>query len=318
MLNKATDKILLVLLSSNNENANISFTILTRRIKDDTFSYWYLDENNIIKYFIESSLREEKTALTKVINNPEFIKLFESNNISVTCLLEWTQHLKQVRKTIIDTNKFKKAVNGNELVKVSSLKEAIEYVAQNNVAVTNPQEEIEEFRRKDSERESAVISFENSLIIEKLPQENGVYPDDIRYNAETGEYKWLFFNPDGDEGTGEFCELTFGDEDIFEAYHRRLDETDPDNGRTAFIDHIFEVSRQYIVDTYSAQLEGYANDYMNKPDSVERYYTNIGNTGDREKFISSLESILKTNDVIYENLTIHKIIWCTISTREII
>lgn len=172
----------------------------------------------------------------------------------------------------------------------ATVSEALEYVAQNNVEVTNPQEEIEEFRRKDSEREGAVISFENSLIIEKLPQENGIYPDDIRYNAETGEYKWLFFNPDGDEGKGEFCELTFGDEDIYEAYHRRLDETDPEKSRTAFIDHIFEVSRQYIVNTYSAQFEGYANDYMNKPDSVERYYTNIGNTGDRDKFISSLES----------------------------
>ncbi len=135
MLNKATDKILLVLLSSNNDNANISFTILTRRIKEDTFSYSYLDENNIIKFFIESSLREEKTALNKVINNPEFIKLFESNNISVTSLLEWTGHLKQVRKTIIDTNKFKKAVNTNELVKIAALlsREEVKYAWKNTL-----------------------------------------------------------------------------------------------------------------------------------------------------------------------------------------
>ncbi len=135
MLNKAEDKILLVLLSSNNENANISFTILTRRIKDETFSYSYLDENNIIKYFIESSLREEKSALTKVINNPEFIKLFESNNISVTSLLEWTQHLKQNRKTIIDTNKFKKAINTNELNKIAALlsREEVKYAWKNTL-----------------------------------------------------------------------------------------------------------------------------------------------------------------------------------------
>ena len=133
VLNNFDDKVLLNLLESNNNNSTVAFSILNRRIKEDKLSLTHFEETNIIRYFVESSLRDEKTCLYKLISNKDFIKLFETNNISIINILEWTEHLTQPRKTLIDTNKFKKAVNSNDIVKLASLlsKEEVIYAWKN-------------------------------------------------------------------------------------------------------------------------------------------------------------------------------------------
>ena len=133
ILNNFDDKVLLTLLESNNNNSTIAFSILNKRIKDDKLSLAHFEETNIIRYFIESSLRDEKVCLNKLINNKDFIKIFETNNINILNILEWTEHLTQPRKTLIDTNKFKKAVNSNDIIKLASLlsKEEVIYAWKN-------------------------------------------------------------------------------------------------------------------------------------------------------------------------------------------
>ncbi len=133
LLNNFDDKVLFNLLESNNDNSSIAFSILNRRIKEDKLSLSHFEETNIIRYFIESSLRGEKVCLAKLINNSEFIKIFETNNISILNILEWTEHLTQPRKSLIDTNKFKKTVNSNDIVKLASLlsKDEIKYAWKN-------------------------------------------------------------------------------------------------------------------------------------------------------------------------------------------
>ncbi len=135
ILNHFDDKVLLNLLESNNDNSSIAFSILNRRIKEDKFSLSHFEETNIIRYFVESSLRSEKNCLNKIINNKEFINILENNNINIFNMFEWTEHLTTPRKSLIDTNKFKKAVNSNDIVKLASLlsKDEVKYAWRNTL-----------------------------------------------------------------------------------------------------------------------------------------------------------------------------------------
>ena len=82
----------------------------------------------------------------------------------------------------------------------------------------------------------------------------------------------MFYNPDGDEGRGEFVEKTVAEEDIYNAYLKRISAADEESGRNAFVSYLYEVCRENVIDKYSGYFEGYAKDYTNPKSITSRFY----------------------------------------------
>ncbi len=180
----------------------------------------------------------------------------------------------------------------NNMLLFRSVDEAITYASKNDYALTNPAEEIGEWRNSDLDHESENISAENRGIIGRFPMQDGVYPDQISFNSQDNSFVWLYYNPDGDNGNGEFVEKYISEQDVYAAYFARTAAENEADGRNAFINSIFENCREAVIDTYSGYFEGYAEEYINKPENVTELYgigENSVNTDAMNAFISYLE-----------------------------
>ena len=173
----------------------------------------------------------------------------------------------------------------------TALDDALSYAIANNIAVTNTVAELNEWRAADREREDAAVETANNRLIRQFPMRNGEYPDDFIYNPYSGNYSWVFFNPDGNDGKGEFCEKTVTSQDIYEAYSMRIAAGNEASGRNAFIGHLYEVCKENVIETGSGYFLDYANDYISKSDNTMRFYgiCEGGSETDISAFIKYLE-----------------------------
>ena len=172
-----------------------------------------------------------------------------------------------------------------------TLDDAVSYTEKNKIAVTNTEAELNEWRAAERDREDAAIVMANNQLIQQFPMQDGNYPDDFIYNPDSGNYSWVFFNPDGNEGNGEFCEKTITPQDIYEAYIKRISAANEKDGRNAFIDHLYATSEESTIETGSGYFLDYADDYISKSDNTVRFYGIYanGNENDISAFIKYLE-----------------------------
>lgn len=91
-----------------------------------------------------------------------------------------------------------------------SIDEALSYTAKNSIKITNIDEEIANWREVDREREDNSIIEENRKLIENFPISGGDYIDLIRYDSHSETFSWIYFNPDGDDGNGDFVDKQKG------------------------------------------------------------------------------------------------------------
>lgn len=150
--------------------------------------------------------------------------------------------------------------------------EAVEYARSNNISITNSAEQLNEWKNIDDERERNSIAKENAQLILQFPMKDGSYPDYIRYNEQKECFDWFYFNPDGDDGKGEFEVRTVYMQDIYAAYAARSTAGSKAEGRNAFLSYLYSNCENEIVDTYSGYFADYAQDSITPPENMSVYY----------------------------------------------
>ena len=159
-----------------------------------------------------------------------------------------------------------------DMVTFVTVDEAVAYVTNNNISITNPDDEIEDWRNADREREDNSISIANRRLVELFSMQNDNYPDRFVYNEADNSFVWTYFNPDGDNGNGEFVEKYISEQDIYAAYKASELAVYDEQKRNAFVSYLFANCREAIIDTYSGYFESYAEDYISKPANVTEFY----------------------------------------------
>ena len=161
--------------------------------------------------------------------------------------------------------------NGN-VPTFGKIDDAVRYVHDNNITVTNTSAELDELRADEISRREMEREESNAKLIAQFPRDNDMYPDDVVYYPENGRYDWYYFNPDGDGGRGVFNYARLTDEDIYNAYMAYKAETTKEKGHTAFFSYLYNYANAEIIDTRREEFATYARDYIRKPSMTERYY----------------------------------------------
>ncbi|MCM1524784.1 MAG: DUF3849 domain-containing protein [Ruminococcus sp.] len=177
----------------------------------------------------------------------------------------------------------------NKPVIFSRIDEALSYVKANSIEITNIDEEISNWREVEREREDRAIFEENTKLMERFPKRDGEYIDILSYNKYTDAFSWVYFNPDGDNGNGEFIDKTITQEDIFAAYSERLAAENEERGRSAFIAYINEHCKENVIEIHSGYFADYANDYINFASKNYEHYFGIS---ENSKDISALDGFI--------------------------
>lgn len=175
-----------------------------------------------------------------------------------------------------------------------SVDEALSYTAKNGIKITNIDEEIANWREVDREREDNSIIEENRKLIENFPIIRDYYIDLVKYNSNTDTFSWIYFNPDGNNGNGEFVDKTVTKEDIFAAYSLRISAENEEQGRNCFIAYLNENCKEDVIPIHSGYFAEYADDYINYASRNFAYYFGISENAapimSVDNFISSLET----------------------------
>jgi len=87
-----------------------------------------------------------------------------------------------------------------------------------------------------------------TTLYDLFPKKDGMYADELTYNVSTGSYYLLYFNPDGNDGDGEFVDLYIDRRDIREAKQAYDRETDDVEKMIAFISSICENCSTWVSD----------------------------------------------------------------------
>ena len=140
--------------------------------------------------------------------------------------------------------------------------DAVRYVQNNNISVTNTTEELDELRADEISRREMEREESNAKLIAQFPKDNDMYPDDVAYYPENGRYDWYYFNPDGDGGRGVFNYSRLTDEDIYNAYMAYKAEATKEKGHTAFFSYLYNYASTEIIDTRNEEFAAYAGDYI--------------------------------------------------------
>lgn len=182
--------------------------------------------------------------------------------------------------------------NSGNAATFNDVDEATAYANRNRLKIANLDEEINNWREFDIVREDNSMSAENKKLIADFPMSDGAYPDIITFDESNSTFNWLYFNPNGDNGNGEFVEKKITLDDIYEAYIARISAETEAEGRNAFIAVLNSCAEEKI-NTYTARFEEYADTYVNyKSHGATEFYgicENSKTTYSADSLISLLE-----------------------------
>lgn len=173
--------------------------------------------------------------------------------------------------------------------------EALSYTADNGIEITNIDEEIANWREVDREREDNSIIEENRKLIENFPVSGDDYADLISYDPSNDTFSWLYFNPDGNEGEGEFIDKTITKENIFAAYSVRIAAEGQQQGRNDFIAYLNENCKENVIELHSGYFADYADDYINYASKDFSCYFGISENSKAVMSVDNFISLLEAN-----------------------
>ena len=176
-----------------------------------------------------------------------------------------------------------------------SIDEALSYTADNGIEITNIDEEIANWREVDREREDNSIIEENRKLIENFPISGGDYIDLISYDPNNDTFSWVYFNPDGDDGNGEFIDKIITKEDIFAAYSVRIAAENEQQGRNDFIAYLNENCKENVIELHSGYFAEYADDYINYASRNYNYFFGISENSKAVMSVDNFISLLEEN-----------------------
>lgn len=94
------------------------------------------------------------------------------------------------------------------------------------------------------------------------------YPDHFTYNSDGNSFEWIYYNPDGNFGEGEFVCKAIYEQDIIAAYNAKISAADETTGRNEFIYSLFSSCEEYIISSDTEAFTSAARNYINKPENT--------------------------------------------------
>ena len=136
------------------------------------------------------------------------------------------------------------------------------------------------------------IRHDNSELVAAFPKSGEEYPDHFLYNAEGKSFQWIYYNPDGNFGEGEFVQKNIYEQDIIAAYNARITSPDEATGRNEFIYSLFSSCEETVISSDTEAFTAMAKEYINKPTGTIELYgivENGSNISSIDMLISALE-----------------------------
>ena len=138
------------------------------------------------------------------------------------------------------------------------------------------------------------IRHDNSELVEAFPKSGEEYPDHFLYNAEGKSFQWIYYNPDGNFGEGEFVQKNIYEQDIIAAYNAKITSPDEATGRNEFIYSLFSSCEETVISSDTEAFTAMAKEYINKPTGTIELYGIVEN-GTNISSIDMLISALEEN-----------------------
>ena len=136
------------------------------------------------------------------------------------------------------------------------------------------------------------IRHDNSELVASFPKSGEEYPDHFLYNAEGKSFQWIYYNPDGNFGEGEFVQKNIYEQDIIAAYNAKITSPDEATGRNEFIYSLFSSCEETVISSDTEAFTAIAKEYINKPTGTIELYgivENGTNISSIDMLISALE-----------------------------
>ncbi len=134
------------------------------------------------------------------------------------------------------------------------------------------------------------IRHDNSELVAAFPKSGEEYPDHFLYNAEGKSFQWIYYNPDGNFGEGEFVQKNIYEQDIIAAYNAKLTSPDEATGRNEFIYSLFSSCEETVISSDTEAFTAMAKEYINKPTGTIELYGIVEN-GSNISSIDMLERV---------------------------
>ena len=138
------------------------------------------------------------------------------------------------------------------------------------------------------------IRHDNSELVAAFPKSGEEYPDHFLYNAEGKSFQWIYYNPDGNFGEGEFVQKNIYEQDIIAAYNAKITSPDEATGRNEFIYSLFSSCEETVISSDTEAFTAIAKEYINKPTGTIELYGIVEN-GTNISSIDMLISALEEN-----------------------
>ena len=167
--------------------------------------------------------------------------------------------------------------------------DAAEYAKAHNISISTDEAQINQWR--EIERADK-IRHDNAELVTLFPRMGNDYPDHFTYNSDGNSFEWIYYNPDGNFGEGEFVCKAIYEQDIIAAYNAKISAADETTGRNEFIYSLFNSCEEYIISSDTEAFTSAARNYINKPENALEFYgiaENSSNIIDVDRLISALE-----------------------------
>ena len=167
--------------------------------------------------------------------------------------------------------------------------DAAEYAKAHNISISTDEAQINQWR--EIERADK-IRHDNAKLVTSFPRMGNDYPDHFTYNSDGNSFEWIYYNPDGNFGEGEFVCKAIYEQDIIAAYNAKISAADETTGRNEFIYSLFNSCEEYIISSDTEAFTSAARNYINKPENTLEFYgiaENSSNIIDVDRLISALE-----------------------------
>ena len=167
--------------------------------------------------------------------------------------------------------------------------DAAEYAKAHNISISTDEAQINQWR--EIERADK-IRHDNAKLVTSFPRMGNDYPDHFTYNSDGNSFEWIYYNPDGNFGEGEFVCKAIYEQDIIAAYNAKISAADETTGRNEFIYSLFSSCEEYIISSDTEAFTSAARNYINKPENTLEFYgiaENSSNITAVDRLISVLE-----------------------------
>ena len=169
--------------------------------------------------------------------------------------------------------------------------DAAEYAKAHNISISTDEAQINQWR--EIERADK-IRHDNAELVTLFPRMGNDYPDHFTYNSDGNSFEWIYYNPDGNFGEGEFVCKAIYEQDIIAAYNAKISAADETTGRNEFIYSLFSSCEETVISSDTEAFTAIAKEYINKPTGTIELYGIVEN-GTNISSIDMLISALEEN-----------------------